>query len=126
MLESIEEGEQITQLEFKPQTTSHEDGLGGANTEDAVEYFVRIDIDETDEDDSPRESAMVAGVPLPTQNKSKNQIPASREDVLRGSHAKADMKELQSFFDNNALGGRVLEVNKDIIKKTMTAGWRRT
>ncbi len=126
MLESIEEGEQITQLEFKPQTTSHEDELGGANTEDAVEYLVRIDIDETDEDNSPREGAMVAGVPLPPQNKSKNQIPASREDVLRGSHAQADMKELQSFFDNNALGGRVLEVNKDIIKKTMTAGWRRT
>ena len=69
---------------------------------------------------------MLTSMVLPPQNKSKNQIPASKDEILQGSHKDADMKELRSFFENNALGGRIEVITKDIARKTMTAGWRRT
>lgn len=61
-----------------------------------------------------------------SENKSKNQIAATREDIRAGSHKEADMKELRSYFNNKVLGPRVEHVTPEIRKKTLRAAWRRT
>lgn len=59
-------------------------------------------------------------------NKARNQIPATQQEVLGGSHRDADMKELRSYFNNQALGPLILNPSPDILANTLTAGWRRT
>ena len=65
-------------------------------------------------------------IPKPPDNKSKNQLEASTKEVAGGSHKTADLKELESFHRNGALGARVLHVTPEVKRFTMTAGWRRT
>jgi hypothetical protein len=70
--------------------------------------------------------AFAGGCAKPGDNKAKNQLPATKDEVLRGSHREADLKELRSFHSNGALGPRIINVTPDIMQKTFTAGWRRT
>ena len=62
--------------------------------EDDDGVYVRL-YDEDDNDDE-----VFAGV---CNNKAKNQLPATKEEVRGGSHREADLKELRSFFTNGAL-----------------------
>jgi hypothetical protein len=94
---------------------------------------VQADQHEQDDKDGSRDvpadgaleaTGMVAkGMP---ENKSKNQVAATTEEVTDGSHRGADLKELRSYVANKVLGPRVLNVTRDISSKTFDAGWRRT
>ena len=69
---------------------------------------------------------LAARVPLLPENKAKNQVEATKEEVVKGSHKGADLKELRSYAQWKVLGPRVTKVTPEIKAKTFTAGWRRT
>ena len=77
-------------------------------------------------DDFDSGGAFIASAQSLKDNKAKNQVAASREDVLQGSHHDTDMKELRSFRSNGALGSRISSPSKEVLAKTLTASWRRT
>ena len=99
--------------------------------EGKLDDFDEPDVDEEDDDgvyvrlfdDDDNDDDVFAGV---CNNKAKNQLPATKDEVRGGSHREADLKELRSFFTNGALGPRITVVTPEIAKMTLTAGWRRT
>ncbi len=95
---------------------------GGVGDGDELHYY-------NDAEDGEVNAALMASSPasgMMPENRAKNQVAATPEEVAGGSHVGADLKELQSFYDLAALGSIVKHVTKDIARKTMTAGWRRT
>ena len=99
------------------------------------DHDVRVVVD-TDSEQSDKEQALRAEVlkalaakgiyPGLPENKSKNQISATPEDIKGGSHREADLAELKKFHANKVLGPRMRNLTKEILSKTFSAGWRRT
>ena len=98
--------------------------------DDDIEYFIDGNDDGNEDSNAYISKALrgqyVDNLMKPRENKAKNQIEATKEEIAAGSHREADMKELKSYFDNKALGPRVENVTPDILKKTFDANWRRT
>lgn len=83
-------------------------------------------------DPDPDEATMLATLALGvraaelTENKAKNQLEATKEEIARGSHREADMSELRRYAELRVLGPRVKHVTAAIRARLFPAGWRRT
>ena len=96
------------------------------------EQIEEVTIDDGDEpieevtlDESTAGALKLLAAFLP-DNKSKNQIEATKAEIAKGSHVNADLDELLNFIANGALGPKVTNVTPEILERTFTAGWRRT
>jgi hypothetical protein len=93
---------------------------------------VVVEVDENSDDDKSDQAqgevaeALAAKVPILPENKAKNQVEATKDDIAKGSHINADMKELKNFIDLKVLGPKVKGLTRDILALTFDAGWRRT
>ena len=121
------EGNENRQHEEQPRQPDEEHQDDPSWKEDVVEDG---EGDLHQEDESLDPGIMLAARAVKAQNvsenKSKNQIAATREEIANGSHKEADLKELRSFFENKVLGPKVKTVTENIKKKLFSAGWRRT
>jgi hypothetical protein len=70
--------------------------------------------------------ALAVRVPALPENKAKNQIAASKDEIAKGSHSVADMNEFRRFHELGVLGPRVKVVTAAIRARMFPAGWRRT
>jgi len=109
----------------------NDDELLGVNDGNDDGWFVDASKSDVDMDEGvPILEALAVACGIQAQllpeNKAKNQVNATKEDVAKGSHRESDMKELQSFFDLKVLGPRVRKITPHILHRTFTAGWRRT
>ena len=71
---------------------------------------VVVEVDENSDDDKADQAqgevaeALAAKIPILPENKTKNQVEATKDDIAKGSHINADMKELKNFIDLKLIG----------------------
>ena len=61
-------------------------------------------------------------VPMLPENRSKNQIDASKDEINAGSHKEADLAELEKYFKYEALGEKIENMTAEVWSRTQTMG----
>ena len=126
----VDSGKQMLQ-EYVPQSQDPEPQIKETEEEDSgdegdIHWFVPADDEDISSDRSNIARCLSVKTVKISQNKAKNQVEASREEIKTGSHTQADLKELQSFYDLKVLSPLIQKVTPQIKEKTFSAGWRRT
>ena len=93
--------------------------------QESVEPVVLVDFSDGEEE-VQEAVALAARIPTLPENRAKNQVEATKEEVAAGSHKIADLKELNSYAEMGVLGPKVTKVTPHVLSRTFTAGWRRT
>lgn len=70
--------------------------------------------------------ALLVKIPNLPQNKSKNQIEATKEEIKSGTHQEADLAELSNYVKYKALGNKINNITPEMKPLIQSMGWRRT